>query len=61
VINDLLYYSVNVNGVGKSQLMAGNDGSGCSGGDCNKPVERIATRPPAKLGLKRMSWREIQN
>ncbi|HEY9108073.1 MAG TPA: PilC/PilY family type IV pilus protein, partial [Roseateles sp.] len=59
VINDLMYYSVNVDGVGKSQLIAGNDGR-CSGSDC-KPVELIATRPPAKLGLKRMSWREIQN
>ncbi|MDR7271317.1 type IV pilus assembly protein PilY1 [Pelomonas saccharophila] len=59
VINDLQYYSVNVKGVGKSQLMAGNDGSGCSGNEC-KPVERIETRPPATLGLKRMNWREIQ-
>ncbi|MDR7297428.1 type IV pilus assembly protein PilY1 [Pelomonas aquatica] len=54
-VNDLQYYSVNVKGVGKSQLLAGNTGRGCVGGECN-----IETLSPEGLGLKRMNWREIQ-
>ena len=57
-VNDLQYYSVNVKGVGKSQLMAGNSGGACTGGDC-APVEHIETRNPDGLGLRRMNWREV--
>lgn len=59
IVNDLQYYSVNVKGVGRSQLMAGNNGGGCTGGECSTPVERIETVEPQGLGLQRMNWREI--
>ncbi|MEO6280573.1 PilC/PilY family type IV pilus protein [Roseateles sp.] len=57
IVTDLQYYSVNVKGVGKSQLMAGSTGGSCTGSDCT--VEHIETRNPKGLGLQRMNWREI--
>jgi type IV pilus assembly protein PilY1 len=56
VVIDLTFYSVNVNGVGKSVLLAGKDN--CSGNNC-QPVEKVDTRKPANLGLQRLNWREI--
>ncbi|KQV61096.1 hypothetical protein ASC95_06735 [Pelomonas sp. Root1217] len=57
VVIDLTFYSVNINGVGKSVLLAGKDN--CTGNNC-QPVEKVDTRKPANLGLQRLNWREIQ-
>jgi type IV pilus assembly protein PilY1 len=56
VVIDLTFYSVNINGVGKSVLLAGKDN--CTGNNC-QPVEKVDTRVPANLGLQRLNWREI--
>ncbi|MGQ3053640.1 MAG: pilus assembly protein [Roseateles sp.] len=56
VVIDLTFYSVNINGVGKSVLLAGKDN--CSGNNC-QPVEKVDTRSPVNLGLQRLNWREI--
>ena len=56
VVIDLTFYSVNINGVGKSVLLAGKDN--CTGNNC-QPVEKVDTRKPANLGLQRLNWREI--
>ncbi|MGM9483691.1 PilC/PilY family type IV pilus protein [Roseateles sp. NT4] len=56
VVIDLTFYSVNINGVGKSVLLAGKDN--CSGNNC-QPVEKVGTRTPVNLGLQRLNWREV--
>lgn len=56
VVIDLTFYSVNINGVGKSVLLAGKDN--CTGNNC-QPVEKVETRSPVNLGLQRLNWREI--
>ncbi|KQW51702.1 MULTISPECIES: PilC/PilY family type IV pilus protein [unclassified Roseateles] len=56
VVIDLTFYSVNINGVGKSVLLAGKDN--CTGNNC-QPVEKVDTRSPVNLGLQRLNWREI--
>ncbi|MBV8034327.1 PilC/PilY family type IV pilus protein [Roseateles sp.] len=59
VVIDLNFYSVNINGVGKSVLVAGTDtpDPSCVGPSCN--VSKVDTRSPANLGLQRLNWREI--
>ncbi|PTT91164.1 pilus assembly protein, partial [Pelomonas sp. HMWF004] len=56
VVIDLTFYSVNVNGVGKSVLLAGKDN--CVGTNC-QPVDKVDTVNPSALGLQRLNWREI--
>lgn len=58
VVIDLSFYSVNSNGIGKSRLIAGDNGGGCTGANC-KQVQVIGTRSPAAMGLQRLNWREI--
>lgn len=56
VVIDLTFYSVNVDGVGKSRLIAGSN----SASDPNiAPVHVVGTRSPGSLGLQRLNWREI--
>lgn len=57
VVIDLSYYSVNVNGVGTSRLIAG---SNSASNPNSAPVKAVATRNPAALGLQRLNWREIR-
>lgn len=56
IVIDLTFYSVNINGVGKSVLIKGKNN--CTGSNCS-PVSKVATRSPANLGLQRLNWREI--
>lgn len=57
VVIDLSYYSVNVNGVGTSRLIAGSNNATNPN---SAPVKAVATRNPAALGLQRLNWREIR-
>jgi type IV pilus assembly protein PilY1 len=56
IVIDLSYYSVNVNGIGTSRLIAG---SNSASNPNSAPVKAVATRNPAALGLQRLNWREI--
>ncbi|MBW8846070.1 MAG: pilus assembly protein [Burkholderiales bacterium] len=56
IVIDLQYYSINVNGVGKSALVAGGN-IDRSGGTSGQQTPRTLS-PPA-LGLHRLNWREI--
>lgn len=57
VVIDLSFYSVNVNGVGTSRLIAG---SNSASNPNSAPVKAVATSNPAALGLQRLNWREIR-
>jgi len=57
VVIDLSFYSVNVNGVGTSRLIAGSNNATNPG---SAPVKAVATRNPAALGLQRLNWREVR-